>query len=120
MQITALLTLQQNASKELMRYGYARTTETTEINQTAPPPMMVVMTPKGYKMGDELPVSVNGVRVVNKESDSFDESLEDQNLVSYPDDEDTMNFRDKADEEFDEIEADMIQKRKLKTEYEDT
>lgn len=46
--------------KELLRYGYARTTETTVAQTQELPKMSVTLTPEGFKPGDTVPVLTNG------------------------------------------------------------
>jgi hypothetical protein len=53
--IAQLLAIQQKACAELMRYGYARTTETQEVLTRELPPLQVTLTPKGWKPGDPVP-----------------------------------------------------------------
>jgi hypothetical protein len=54
--LAQLYAVQERCSNNLMRYGYARQTETSEIHTKDLPPMQVVLTPNGYKPGDKVPV----------------------------------------------------------------
>jgi hypothetical protein len=69
--LAALLTVQNNQIKELMRYGYARVTETTVVETKAPPVMMVITTPQGWKPGDAVP----GLRA--ESMDDFGDDMSD-------------------------------------------
>lgn len=63
MALSQLMNVKQKCINDLMRYGYARTSESTEIKHNNLPPMTVVMTPAGYKPGDAIPSMINGIAI---------------------------------------------------------
>jgi hypothetical protein len=73
--IATLLSTQQKSINDLMRYGYARQSETSVIETKQPPPMMVHLTTKD----GTAPVMVTGERAPEMEDDGDEgEDLYDQ------------------------------------------
>jgi len=80
MHVATLMAAETSCIKELLRYGYSRASETAIIRTQEMPKMQVVMTPKGFKPGDTVPVLVNGESTTEDTEEYGDNDPYDDNV----------------------------------------
>jgi hypothetical protein len=92
--IASLLVTKQKLINDLMRYGYARTPETAAAIPPVLPPLMVMMTPKGFVTGDAVPDPLfvtSSVGSVRQMRESLETDEDGNDLVNQLDSWDDIN-----------------------------